>query len=182
MARTDSRPPFADPARSLGAPAGMVYSGIVKVEHLYISPDHNYFGHHGKPPGTNPVIEMDEVKLVAGQGIRGDRFFGYREDYKGQITFFSSEVYRRLCAKFGVTDRPPSVFRRNVIVSGVDLNALIGQEFTLQGIRFLGTSECTPCYWMNQAFHEGAEEALRGNGGLRAKILTSGVLRRDGVA
>jgi MOSC domain-containing protein YiiM len=80
-----------------------------------------------------------------------------------------------------VHDRDTSVFRRNVIVSDVDLNALIGKEFEVQGITFKGTEEAKPCYWMNQAFAEGAEKALMGNGGLRARILTDGVLRRDGV-
>jgi MOSC domain-containing protein YiiM len=47
----------------------------------------------------------------------------------------------------------------------------------VQGVRFLGTQESTPCYWMNQAFAEGAEEALKGHGGLRAKILSDGILR-----
>jgi MOSC domain-containing protein YiiM len=47
----------------------------------------------------------------------------------------------------------------------------------VQGVHFLGTQESTPCYWMNQAFAEGAEEELKGHGGLRAKILTDGFLR-----
>lgn len=149
------------------------------IEHIYISREHNYFGHHGQPAGESPVEEVREATLVAGQGIEGDRFFGFKEDYKGQITFFSREVYEALCAQFQVHDRPPSVFRRNVIVSGVDLNALIGREFEVQGVKFAGICECTPCYWMDQAFHPGAEEALKGRGGLRAKILTGGTLRVD---
>lgn len=148
------------------------------VEHIFISPEHNYFGHHGQPAGQAPVIELDEASLVAGKGIEGDRFFGWKEDYKGQITFFSHEVYQDVCASLGVTGVPPSVFRRNVIVSGIDLNSLIGQEFDLQGIRFRGICECSPCHWMDEAFHPGAESALKGRGGLRARILTSGILRR----
>ena len=151
----------------------------MRIEHIYISPDHNYFGHHEKPPGTAEVVEFEEAELVAGMGIRGDRFFGWKDDYKGQVTFFSREVYDSLCAQLGVWDRGPDVFRRNVIVSGVDLNTLIGREFEVQGLRFRGTSECSPCHWMNQAFHPGAEEALKGRGGLRAVILTGGTLRRD---
>lgn len=151
----------------------------MRVEHLYISPGHNYFGHHGEPAGNAPVVELEEAELVAGTGIRGDRFFGWKEDYKGQITFFSREVYESLCEEFHVRDRGPEVFRRNVIVSGADLNALIGQEFSVQGIRFLGTAECSPCYWMDEAFHPGTEASLKGRGGLRAKILTSGTLRRS---
>jgi MOSC domain-containing protein YiiM len=147
------------------------------IEHIYISRAHNYFGHHGQPAGDAPVEEVTEASLVAGQGIESDRFFGFKTDYKGQITFFSREVYDALCAQFQVWDRPPSVFRRNVIISGADLNALIGKEFEIQGIRFLGAAECSPCYWMDKAFHPGTEDALKGRGGLRARILSSGVLR-----
>ncbi len=151
----------------------------MRIEHLYISPGHNYFGHYGKPAARFPLVEVEEVTLVAGKGIEGDRFFGFKEDYKGQITFFSREVYEELCHHFQVSDRSPGVFRRNAIVSGVDLNGLIGKEFTLQGTRFLGMAECTPCEWMDQAFHPGTEEALWGRGGLRAKILEGGILRVD---
>lgn len=124
------------------------------------------------------MIEVDTVECVAGRGLRGDRFFGYKDDYKGQATFFSLEVYGRLCGQMQVTHRDPSVFRRNIIVEGVDLNALIGTEFEVQGVRFLGTQECSPCHWMDHAFAGGAEQALKGHGGLRAKILSDGVLRR----
>ena len=124
----------------------------MKIEHLYISPDHNFFGHHEKPPGETPIQPVDEVECEAGKGLRGDRFYDYKPNYKGQITFFSSEVYRDLCEQFSVTDRDPSAFRRNAIVTGADLNALIGKEFEVQGIRFLGTQEAAPCYWMNHAF------------------------------
>ena len=125
------------------------------------------------------MTELESIQCVAGKGIVGDRFFGFKEDYKGQVTFFSHEGYGRLCAQFQITDLPPSIFRRNIITRGVDLNTLIGQEFEIQGVRFLGTQESTPCYWMNQAFAEGAEEAMKGHGGLRAKILSDGVLKKS---
>lgn len=149
----------------------------MRLLHIYISPEHNFFGHHGQEAGTAPMIEVEEVECVAGKGLRGDRFFGWKEDYKGQVTFFEHEQYERLCAHFGEAGLPPSVFRRNLITRGVDLNELIGTEFEVQGVRFLGTQESAPCHWMNQAFAEGAEEALKGHGGLRAKVLSDGVLR-----
>lgn len=149
----------------------------IHIRHLFISPGHNFFGHYGQPPGGHPMLECDEIRCAAGRGIEGDRFFDYKSDYKGQITFFANEVYEQLCAEFGVNDRPPSVFRRNVITSGADLPALIGREFEVQGVRFFGTCESAPCEWMNLAFAPGAEERLRGSGGLRAKILTDGTLR-----
>jgi MOSC domain-containing protein YiiM len=61
----------------------------------------------------------------------------------------------------------------------VDLNELIGKQFELQGVQFEGVCECRPCHWMNTAIGPGAEDALRGFGGLRARILTGGILRAD---
>ncbi len=150
----------------------------IELPHFYISPGHNFFGHSGEPAGEHPVIEVDTIECVAGQGIRGDRFFDFKDNYKGQITFFADEVYREVEAQFGVWDRPPGVFRRNVITRNIDLNHLIGAEFSIQGVRFVGVEECKPCYWMDQAFHPGTEAALKGRGGLRARILSSGLLHR----
>ncbi len=144
---------------------------------LYISPSHNFVGHHDQPAGNHPVLTVPEIECVAGRGIRGDRFFDFKTDYKGQITFFAVEVWESLCASLSVHDRDHSVFRRNVITRGLDLNQLVGTEFEIQGVRFNGVAECSPCHWMDQAFAPGAENALRGRGGLRALILTNGILR-----
>lgn len=154
-------------------------SPVFRIRRLFVSPAHNYFGHHGKPPGEAPVIEVDEVRCVAGRGLEGDRFMKSDPDHEGQVTFFSEETWEHMCEKFSVTDKGPEAFRRNVITRGVDLNTLIGREFEVQGVRFAGTEESAPCYWMEQAFCEGAQRALKGRGGIRAKILTDGVLRRD---
>jgi len=151
----------------------------MRLSHLYLSPEHNFFGRHGQPAGSAPMVEMPELTLVAGQGIQGDRFFGFKKNYKGQVTFFAWETYLALCARFQVKDRAPSVFRRNIITVGQDLNQLIGQEFEVQGVRFMGMAECSPCYWMDEAFYPGTEAALQLQGGLRARILTDGLLRQD---
>ncbi len=149
------------------------------IERLYISPGHNFVGHHGQPPGTHPMLEIPMIECVAGRGLRGDRYFDYKENYKGQITFFAHETYEAICRAFGINDKPPSIFRRNVITAGVDLNTLIGREFAIQGVLFQGTEECRPCHWMDQAFGPGAFEFLKGRGGLRALILRGGTLRAD---
>ncbi len=153
----------------------------MKIRHIYIADDHSFYGRHGKDAADYPIHEATEAQCVAGKGIVGDRFYDYKPDYKGQITFFSWEVYRDLCETFELDDPPPSIFRRNIIVEGADLNALIGEHFKIQGIEFLGTEEAKPCYWMNGAVAEGAEEAMKGRGGLRAKILSNGTLRPDHV-
>jgi MOSC domain-containing protein YiiM len=149
----------------------------MEICHLFISPGHNFVGHHGREPGTHPMIEIYEIECVAGCGIRGDRYFDFKDDYKGQITFFALEVFNDLCSALQIHDCAPSLARRNVITCGVDLNDLIDQEFEVQGVRFFGTEECRPCYWMDRAFAPGAQEFLKGRGGLRARILSDGSLR-----
>ena len=149
----------------------------IHIQHLYISPGHNFFGHHGLPPGAHPMIECAEIRCLAGRGIEGDRFLDFKPDYKGQITFFAHEIYEELCARFDAWERPPSAFRRNALTRGADLTALIGVEFEIQGVRFLGCAECSPCQWLDAAFAPGTEAALHGRGGLRARILSDGVLR-----
>lgn len=138
-------------------------------------------GHHGQRPGEHPTLEVNEVECVAGQGLVGDRFLNFKEDYKGQVTFFSGEVFEDVCRKLSADRKSPGVTRRNIITEGVDLNSLVGKEFEIQGVRFAGVAECSPCYWMNEAIAPGAEAALHGRGGLRARILTDGILRVDAV-
>ena len=149
----------------------------VEICHLYISPGHNFVGHHGREPDTYPVIEVPVIECAAGRGIRGDRYFDFKEDFKGQITFFSLEVFDELCGAMQLQGCSPALMRRNVMTRGVDLNQLIGLQFELQGVHFYGVQECAPCYWMERAIAPGAQEFLKGRGGLRAKILSDGELR-----
>ena len=123
------------------------------------------------------MIEVPAIDCVAGRGIRGDRYFDFKGDYKGQITFFSLDVFKELCVALNAHDASPAAARRNVITRGFDLNKFIGKEFEVHGVRFYGTEECAPCYWMDGAFTPGAKDFLKGRGGLRAKILSDGELR-----
>jgi len=123
------------------------------------------------------MIEVPMIECVTGRGIRGDRYFDFKDDYKGQITFFSLEVFNQLCGALQIQDCSPALARRNVVSRGADLNEFIGQDFEVQGVRFHGMEECRPCYWMDRAFAPGAHEFLKGRGGLRAKILSDRILR-----
>ena len=154
----------------------MSKQGDIRVVGLFISPGHNFFGHHGQPAGEHPLRAMNEIRCVAGRGVAGDRFFDFKKDYKGQITFFSGDVFDEVCRALNVGGKSAGVTRRNVITRGIDLNSLVGKRFELQGVTFEGVCECSPCHWMNDAIAPGAEEALRGRGGLRARILTDGLL------
>lgn len=152
----------------------------MRVRHIFISPGHNFFGHYGKPAGDHPILEVPEAECVAGYGLKGDRFYGYRPDYKGQITLFATEIFDAVRREFNVPELSPAAFRRNVITEGVDLNSLIGQKFTLQGVELEGTEECRPCSWMDQAVAPKTEDWLKGRGGLRCRILSDGVIRKEG--
>jgi MOSC domain-containing protein YiiM len=160
----------------------MISLAAVEICHLYISAGHNFVGHYGQEPDDFPMIEVPTVQCVAGRGLTGDRYFDHKEDYKGQITFFSLEVFDQLCGALQVEQIPPSAVRRNVFTRGVDLNELIGQDFEIQGVRFHGTEESRPCDWMDFAIAPGTREFLKGNGGLRAKILNDGTLRSTAKA
>lgn len=147
------------------------------VRHLFISPGHNYFGRHGLAAGEHDIVAVDAVECVAGRGLRGDRFFDYKPDYKGQVTLFSLEVFQGLLAEKGLPPTSPAAVRRNLFTEGVDLNALVGREFSIGPVRLLGVEECRPCAWMDEAVGPGAEAWLKGRGGLRCKILSDGVIR-----
>jgi MOSC domain-containing protein YiiM len=154
------------------------FSGMntITIRHLFISPGHNFFGHHGQPAGKSPLREVSEIECIAGCGVRGDRFFDFKQDYKGQITFFSNEVFEDVCHLLGANPGSAGVTRRNVITEGIDLSSLIGKRFTVQDVEFEGVCECMPCYWMDYAIAPGAQVALQGRGGLRAKILKDGIV------
>jgi MOSC domain-containing protein YiiM len=152
---------------------------MIRVEQLFISPGHNFFGHHGQPAGDYPITKVEQIECVNGRGIRGDRFFDFKENYKGQITFFSMEVLEALRRELHLSAAQPQATRRNAFVRGVDLPSLIGKEFEVQRVRFAGVEESKPCHWMNAALGLGAEEWLNGRAGLRCRILTDGVLHRE---
>ncbi|MBK1827086.1 MOSC domain-containing protein [Haloferula rosea] len=150
---------------------------MATIHHLFTSPGHNYYGHHGKPAGTHPIESHERIELIAGRGIQGDRFFDWKDDYKGQITFIDVRIIEAVREHAGKSDLPAEAFRRNVVIEGLDLNTLIGRQFRIGGILLEGSEECRPCYWMDEACGKpGTEELMKGHGGLRCRILESGRL------
>jgi hypothetical protein len=146
---------------------------------IWISPGNDFRGRHGMARGTHGITSVPEIECVAGMGLRGDRYFGYKPDFKGQVTFFDADAVEAVRSHFQRPDLSGGEFRRNLIVRGVDLSAWVGRRFRFQGVTFEGSEECKPCYWMDEAVAPGAEEFLkdRFRGGLRARILTDGWLR-----
>lgn len=149
------------------------------LEAIWISPGNDFRGHHGGPRGEHGIESVREIECVAGMGLKGDRYFGYKEDFKGQVTFFAAEAVDAVRREFRKPDLSSGEFRRNLIVRGVDLSEWVGKRFRFQGVEFEGSEECRPCYWMDQAVSPGVEEFLKSRfrGGLRARILSDGTLR-----
>jgi len=154
----------------------MLIAMQVTLKHLFISPGHNYYGRHGKGAKDFDIHEVDSLECIAGRGVTDDRFFDYKEDYKGQITLFDWAVHERVRDEIVKGELHPRAFRRNVVVEGVDLNSLIHKRFRLGEIELTGSCECKPCYWMDQACAPGTFEFLKGVGGLRARIVKGGIL------
>jgi len=143
----------------------------VKIHHIFSSPEHNYFTREKFDIGVSPTLEHNSVKLQGGRGIKGDRF----EFSTYPITLFSLEVAEEVCRELELP-LDMKLFRRNIIISGVHLNSLIGEEFTLGGVKFRGLAHCAPCPWMNAVMKKGAYALMRGRGGLRVEVLSAGTL------
>ena len=98
------------------------------IRHIFISPGHNFFGRYGQPAGEHAACDVPVAKCRTGWGLEGDRFYGYRPDYKGQVTFFAWETFLAARENFRVPALSPGAFRRNVITEGLDLATLIGRR------------------------------------------------------
>lgn len=146
---------------------------------IWISEGNDFRGRHDKGRLEHGIRGVSEVECVAGMGLRGDRYFGYKPDFKGQVTFLNRDAVQAVRDHFSQPGLSSSVFRRNLIVQGVDLAAWAGKRFRFQGVEFEASEECKPCYWMDEVVGPGAEAFLkeRFRGGLRARVLSDGVLK-----
>lgn len=153
--------------------------GDESLRRIFISAGHDYWGLQGEGRLQHGIGEVAEVECVAGKGLRGDRYYDHRADYKGQVTFFDEAVVEAIRREFKLPKLPASVFRRNLLVRGVELKRWLGRRFVLQGVEFEGSQECKPCEWMDRVIAEGAQAFLKSGfrGGLRAKVIAGGTLR-----
>ena len=164
------------PSMANHAPTSLANIQIIRI---FISPGHDYWTKGNAEPFQHGIQEVTEAECMAGKGLRGDRHSVGKPNRKGQITFMSVEAIEAIRTKFQLPRLPATVFRRNVVVRGVDLASLLDKQFELQGIWFQGAQECRPCDWMDRVVAPGVKTFMQQNflGGLRAKILTDGILR-----
>jgi MOSC domain-containing protein YiiM len=93
------------------------------------------------------------------------------------VTLLQSEHLPAVGALLGRGPVDPVLLRRNLVVAGCNLRALQGRRFTIGDVELEGTGECHPCSRMEEALGEGGYQAMRGHGGLNARILRGGTLR-----
>jgi hypothetical protein len=138
-------------------------AGVGLVEALVVAPD-----------AEAPVVLVDEAVAIAGRGLEGDRYAA------GAGTFASGRPGSALtlvdAAVLDTFGRDLD-HRRNVVVRGTDLNALVGREFTLGEARCRGRRLCEPCAHLDRLNGGGVLRPLVHRGGLRADVLCDGTVR-----
>jgi MOSC domain-containing protein YiiM len=125
--------------------------------------------------------EHTSVQVTVGAGIEGDRYFGRHEEPGQNVTFIEAEEIESFFAEQGLPC-DLSASGRNVVTRGVRLNELVGVEFLVGSVRFLGVELCEPCLGLGKALatstHPPAKVVKRlvHRAGLRADALSSGEL------
>ncbi|WP_345301402.1 MOSC domain-containing protein [Lysobacter hankyongensis] len=128
-----------------------------------------------RPARDVPMRAVELAEAIAGKGLRGDRY-GSGSGKRG-ITLIQAEHLPAIAALAGLDALEPSTLRRNVVIAGLPLIALKGRRFRIGDAICEGTSPCDPCSRMEAALGPGGYNAMRGHGGLCARILEGGTLR-----
>lgn len=132
----------------------------------------------GLRPARDVAMEsVEAVEAVAGQGLVGDRYMNASGSGKRGITLIQAEHLPAIAALTGRGTVAPALLRRNVVVAGIPLIALKGRKFRIGDVLLEGTDSCDPCSRMEAALGPGGYNAMRGHGGLCARILEGGSLR-----
>lgn len=140
------------------------------IERIFIAPD-----------SGGELIEVPHVRVLAGAGIEGDRYFKAKDEAGQNITLVEAEVIEAFNANFG-TRHELSCTRRNLVTRGVRLSLLVGEEFFVGTVRLRGVELCEPCMGLGEALaSEGvtpsaAVKYLVHRAGIRADVLSSGTI------
>ena len=129
-----------------------------------------------RPRRDVAMDEVTEVVAETGAGLVGDRYTG--GSGKRGITLIQAEHLPVIAALSGHASVEAATLRRNLVVSGIPLVALKGRRFRVGEVVLEGTDSCDPCSRMEAALGAGGFNAMRGHGGLCARILQGGTIRR----
>lgn len=131
----------------------------------------------GSRPGRDlPMSVVDAAQISATEGIVGDRFKA-RRNMTRAVTLIQEEHLPVVAALIGARRVEPDQLRRNIVVRGINLLALIDNEFELGPVVLRGTGRCHPCSKMETNLGLGGYNAMRGHGGITASVVVPGVIR-----
>lgn len=125
---------------------------------------------------------VKEARAVLGKGLEGDRYFSHAGTFSEmpgsgrEVTLIEIEALEALKRDYKV-ELDPSEARRNIVTRGVALNHLVGKEFRAGGVTLRGARLCEPCSHLEGLTREGVIKGLIHRGGLRADIVSEGVVR-----
>lgn len=127
-----------------------------------------------RPARREPVKILDQVTAVEARGLEGDR---YKNSGIRQVTLIQAEHLRDMASFLGRTSVDPALTRRNIVVEGINLLALKGKQFSIGEAVFEYSGECHPCSRMEENLGTGGYNAMRGHGGITAKVIQGGLIR-----
>ncbi len=119
-----------------------------------------------------PAEAVPAVQAIRGFGLQGDHY-----DNPGgnrQVTLIQAEHLRTIATLLGLDEIPATLTRRNIVVSGLNLLALKGKQFKIGEAILEYSGECHPCSRMEKSLGLGGYNAMRGHGGITAKVFQSG--------
>lgn len=137
---------------------------------------------HIAPVGAAPMQSVRRVNAVGDRGLEGDRYFSQSGTYSNDpgtgrhVTLIEIEAIEGLKREYGVA-LEAALSRRNIVTRGVALNHLVEKSFRVGATVLRGTRLCEPCSHMEKLTVKGAMRGLIHRGGLRAEIVTGGVIR-----
>lgn len=126
-----------------------------------------------RPARREELEAVSEAEITTEEGLLGDHYQGKRNKNR-QITLIQQEHLDAVASMLGLEDVPPTLTRRNLVVQGINLLALKGKKFRIGEVILEGTGLCHPCSRMEENLGPGGYNAMRGHGGLTAKVTVGG--------
>jgi MOSC domain-containing protein YiiM len=128
-----------------------------------------------RPADRDTIVVLSSAKALADYGLEGDKS-SLKQGGKRQVTITCVENITYLKAYTTRSELNPDDFRRNLLVSGLNLNKLKHEKFYIGDVLFEGTGDCAPCKKMNKVLDKGTFRSMDGKGGITATILVGGTI------
>jgi len=130
-----------------------------------------------RPARREAMLVVDEVMALENLGLEGDRRCNGTPGSARQVSLINAEHIEVVAKILGKGPIDPGLLRRNLVISGLNLQAIRYQKFQIGEAIFEATALCHPCTRMDKNLGTGGHAAMLGHGGLCAKVLRSGVIR-----